>query len=153
MAKVRTNNAGAEVPPPMPTIPFDGEAGGNLSSLEVLALAKGASRQLNDAINDSVASGSYAVDFVVRVQGGIRKGEPQEQMVVAEIPWMEMAYHLAQEVSSTALRRAIDRAMGEDSSRVKNFKSDCENIVTELKGKTQRVIRGKVTTALTFTKV
>jgi len=153
MAKVRTNDAGVDVPPQMPNIPYGGEGDGNLNSLEVLALAKGAGRQLSDAINDSVASGSYAVDFIVRVQGGIRKGEPQEQMVVAEIPWMAMAYHLAQEVSSTALRRAIDRAMGEDSSRVKNFKSDCENIVTELKGKTLRVIRGKVTTALTFTKV
>ena len=153
MAKAKTNMAGADVPPQMPNIPYGGEGDGNLNSLEVLALAKGAGRQLSDAINDSVASGSYAVDFIVRVQGGIRKGEPQEQMVVAEIPWMAMAYHLAQEVSSTALRRAIDRAMGEDSSRVKNFKSDCENIVTELKGKTLRVIRAKVTTALTFTKV
>lgn len=153
MPKVRTNNAGAEVPPPMPTIPYDGDGGGNLSSLEMLALAKGAGRQLSDAINDSVASGSYAVDFIVRVQGGIRKGEPNTQQVVMEIPWMNLSYHLAQEVSSTALSRAIDRAMGEDSSRVKNFKSECENIVTELKGKTERVVRGKVTTALTFTKV
>jgi hypothetical protein len=43
--------------------------------------------------------------------------------------------------------------MDEDQSKVKNFKSDCEQIVSDLKGRTKRVIRGKVTTALTFTKV
>lgn len=143
------------IPPQMPAIPYgdNNEGGGELSALEVIALAKGGARELSDEINDSVGAGSYAVDFVVRVQGGVRKGEPNTALVVAEIPWMALSYHLAQEVSSTALRRAIDRAMGEDNSRVKNFKSDCENIVTELKGKTERVIRGKVTTALTFTKV
>ena len=145
--------AGAGIPPKLPELPYDGDGNDNLSALEVLALAKGASRQLSDEINDSVASGSYAVDFIVRVQGGIRKGEPNTQQVVMERPWMALSYHLAQEVSSTALRRAIDRAMGEDSSRVKNFKSECEQIVTDLKGKTERVVRGKVTTALTFTKV
>ena len=147
---------GADVPPPMIPIPHDEmepESNNNLTALEMLALAKGGTRELSDAINDSVGAGSYAVDFTVRVQGGLRKGEPNVSMVVAEIPWMALAYHLAQEVSPTALSRAIDRAMGEDSSRVKNFKSECENIVTELKGKTERVVRGKVTTAITFTKV
>lgn len=151
MAKVK--KVGADVPPQMPNIPYDGGNNENLSALEMLALAKGAVRELTDEQQDSVGAGNYAVDFTLRVQGGIRKGEPQEQMVVAEIPWMAMAYHLAQEVSPTALQRAIGRALDEDASRVKNFKSECENIVTDLKGKTKRVIRGKVTTALTFTKV
>lgn len=147
-------NAGVDVPPQMPNIPYDGDGNNeHLSALEMLALAKGAVRELTEEQQDSVGAGNYAVDFTLRVQGGIRKGEPQEQMVVMEIPWMAMAYHLAQEVSATALERAIGRALEEDSSRVKNFKSECENLVTELKGKTKRVIRGKVTTALTFTKV
>lgn len=152
MAKVK-NDAGVDVPPQMPTIPFGGDNNENPSALEMLALAKGAVRELSDEQQDSVGAGNYAVDFTLRVQGGIRKGEPQEQMVVAEIPWMAMAYHLAQEVSPTALARAIGRALGEDNSRVKNFKSECEEIVSEMKGKTKRIIRGKVTTALTFTKV
>lgn len=153
MAK-NTMNAGVDVPPQMPNIPYDGDGNNeHLSALEMLALAKGAVRELTDEQQDSVGAGNYAVNFTLRVQGGIRKGEPQEQMVVMEIPWMAMAYHLAQEVSPKALERAIGRALEEDSSRVKNFKSECENLVTELKGKTKRVIRGKVTTALTFTKV
>lgn len=153
MAK-KTMNAGVDVPPQMPTIPYDGEGNNeHLSALEMLALAKGAVRELTEEQQDSVGAGNYAVNFTLRVQGGIRKGEPQEQMVVMEIPWMAMAYHLAQEVSATALQRAIGRALEEDNTRVKNFKSECENLVTELKGKTKRVIRGKVTTALTFTKV
>lgn len=153
MAK-NTMNAGVDVPPQMPNIPYDGDGNNeHLSALEMLALAKGAVRELTDEQQDSVGAGNYAVNFTLRVQGGIRKGEPQEQMVVMEIPWMAMAYHLAQEVSPKALERAIGRALEEDNSRVKNFKSECENLVTELKGKTKRVIRGKVTTALTFTKV
>jgi hypothetical protein len=155
MAKVRTNNAGADVPPQILPIPFEGGGNEDLSAVEKLALAKGCSSKsfLTDEVQDSVGSGNHAVDFIVRVQGGIKKGEPQEQMVVMEIPWMAMAYHLAQEVSPTALQRAIGRALDEDASRVKNFKSECENIVTDLKGKTKREIRGKVTTALIFTKV
>lgn len=129
------------------------EIGADLSALETLALAKGAAKTLTDEINDDVESGNHAVDFVVRVQGGIRKGEPQEQMIVAEIPWAGICYHLAQEVSADALNRAIGRACGEDQSKVKNFKVECEQIVSDLKGKTRRVIRGKVTTALTFTKL
>lgn len=152
MAKLK--NAGTDVPPQMPTIPFGGDGNNeNLSALEMLALAKGAVRELTDEQQDSVGAGTYPVDFIVRVQGGIKKGEPQEQMVVAEIPWMAMAYHLAQEVSPTALQRAIGRALDEDSSRVKNFKVECEQMVTDLKGKTKRVIRGKVTATLTFKKV
>lgn len=153
MAKAKTNMAGADVPPQMPNIPYREQDGENLNALEMLALAKGATRELSDEQQDSVGAGNYAVDFTLRVQGGIRKGEPQEQMIVAEIPWMMVTYHLAQEVSPIALQRAIERGLGEDPGRVKNFKTDCEAMVTALKGKTKRVIRGKVTTALTFTKV
>lgn len=148
------NRVGADVPPPMINLPHD-EMGEdpNLSAVEMLALAKGGTRELTDDINDSVGAGSYAVDFTVRVMGGLRKGEPQEQMVVMEIPVWAIIYQLSQEVSPLALQRSIDRAYGADEGKVKNFKSECEKLVSELKGKTKRVIRGKVTTALTFTKV
>ena len=153
MSKVK-NKAGVNVPPQMPNIPYDGEGNGeNLSAIEAIALAKGGVKEMSDSIRDSVGAGKYSVDCLVRMQGSLSIGEPNTAMVVAEIPWMNLAYHLAQEVSATALSRAIDRAMGEDNSRVKNFKSECENIVTALKGKTERVVRGKVTTILTFTKV
>jgi hypothetical protein len=154
VAKAIENVGGIEVPPQMPNIPYGGEGNNeNLSSVELLALVKGSTRELSDHINDLVPAGNYNIDFTLRVQGGIRKGNPQEQMVVAEIPWASIVYQLAQEVSPKALTRAIGRAMDEDQSKVKNFKSDCEQIVSDLKGRTKRVIRGKVTTALTFTKV
>ena len=145
---------GIDVPPQMPIIPHVGNGNNeNLTNVELLALVKGSTREISDLINDSVPAGNYNIDFTLRVRGGIRKGNPQEQMVVAEIPWATIVYHLAQEVSPKALERSIGRALDEDHSKVKNFKSECEKIVTDLKGTTKRVIRGKVTTALTFTKV
>ena len=154
MSKVKRNDAGVDVPPQMPNIPYGGDGNGeNLSAIETIALAKGGAKELTDAVRDSVGAGKYSVDCLLRMQGSVSVGEPYTQQVVAEIPWMALAYHLAQEVSAIALHRSIDRAMGEDNSKVKNFKSDCENTVTALKGKTERVVRGKVTTILTFTKV
>lgn len=140
---------------PLPHIGVDviGIIPSKLTNVEVLALAKVIGDTETKATNELVQSGKFNVDFSVRIRGGLKKGEAYEQHAVQSIPWLAVAYHLAQEVSADALTRSIDRAMGEDDGKVKNWKAENEAKLTALKGKTLKTFQGKVTTALTFERV
>ena len=140
---------------PLPHIGVDviGIIPSKLTNVEVLALAKVIGDTETKTTNELVQSGTFNVDFSVRIRGGLKKGEAYEQHAVQSIPWLAVAYHLAQEVSADALTRSIDRAMGEDDGKVKNWKAENEAKLTALKGKTLKNFQGKVTTALTFERV
>lgn len=139
---VKADIIGVPVPPPA-----------ELTSIEFLALAKVIKDTEFKETNEGVTAGTWNVDFSVRIRGGLKKGEAYEQHAVQSIPWLAVAYHLSQEVSSVALARAIDRAIGEDDSKVKNWKAENEAKLTELKGTTLKKFQGKVTTALVFEQI
>ena len=150
MAK-KTDSLTTGTPNQIPTLAVTAPA--LLTNIEVLALGKVVASKDLTATNDMVEAGAYNVDFSVRIRGGVKKGESYEQHIVADIPWVAVAYRLAQEVSGEALARSIERALGEDDAVVKNWKAENERQLTLLKGKTLRMVRGKVTSALTFERV
>jgi len=150
MAK-KIDSVTTETPNQIPTLAVTAPA--LLTNIEVLALGKVVASKDLTTTNDMVEAGAYNVDFSVRIRGGVKKGESYEQHIVADIPWVAVAYRLAQEVSAEALARSIERAMGEDDAVVKNWKAENERQLTLLKGKTLRMVRGKVTSALTFERV
>ena len=118
----------------------------NLSPQEVIALSKAVTAKEQKTAATELAPGEYDVDFVVQVQGSIKRGEDYDQQIVAKAdPWTLLTAALSH-LNGVTVESLVKEALTADPALVKSLKKQAAEAVQKVKGPTETHCNGKVTT-------
>ena len=104
------------------------------------------------ALSAQCAPGKYAVDCIVRIQGGLTKGEPYQQRVAAAVDTWKVIGLLLNKLNGATIAAVIAEALGPDYDG-KELKAAAEDAIERLVASTERECSGKVTGSLVWQEV
>ena len=118
----------------------------NLAPAEIIALSKAVTaKETKEAVTE-LPAGEYDVDFIVQVQGSIKRGEDYEQRIVAKAePWMLLAAALSH-LNGVTVASLVKEALTADPALAKSLKKEAAEAVQEVKDPTTTQCNGKITT-------
>lgn len=125
-----------------------------MENLEKVAIAKVVKARDASKASSEVDAGRYEVDFLVRVHGVVKKGEPYQKTQPNKIKWTLLMAILASKVNKETLQSVIREYTkaeedGSFESAEKSIKAEVSTEVDNLKGRTTALVNGPVTTQLT----
>ena len=124
-----------------------------MESLQTLALAKVIKEKAEKEASAAMMVGEHMIDFTVRVQGSIKKGEAYEANIAQKAePWKLLALALSKLNGMTidAIVREAELAVLEDE-KIEGIKDAAQVAINQIKGMTKGICSGKVTTKLVAT--
>lgn len=131
-----------------------------MRDLDVLAVAKAISEKEAKAARAEVAPGTYLVDLLVRITGGLKVGEDYEQSITSKVKpldlWLATLDLLAPQVTDALVERIVERALDDSDEslrRLKSLKERTEKALETVRDITRRTCSGKVTTTLKVAEV
>lgn len=123
-----------------------------LEAVEALALAKGLNEKALKEIRNSVEAGDHAVDFTVRVRGGVKVQEDHEAKSVAKVPWQRVATLLFEKLNGVTIESVLAEVMDEARELdEKSLKDSADEAMAKLKGSTSGTRKGAVKPSVEFT--
>jgi hypothetical protein len=124
-----------------------------MENLQTLALSKVVKAAAEKEASAAMMVGEHMVDFTVRVQGSIKKGEAYEANITQKAePWKLLALALTKlnGVTIDAIVREAEASVLEDD-KIDGIKEQAQVAIDRIKGTTKGMCSGKVTTKLVAT--
>ena len=121
---------------------------GELSGLNVIALAKVVKEAAMKAAGANVKAGEYPVSFTVKVTGSIKKGDDYPQEIVAKCdPWLLLAAALSK-LNGVTVDALVREAVTADEALIDGLKAKAAEAIAAIKATTTTICAGKITTKL-----
>jgi len=119
-----------------------------LNPAEVIALSKVVTAAQTQAASSELAVGTHEVDFLVQVTGSLKKGEDYTSKIVAKAePWTLLAVALSH-LNGVTVQSIVKEALDADPDLVKSIKKQATDAMAAVKGPTETLCNGKITTDL-----
>jgi len=123
--------------------PLNGEP---MKPEEIVALSKAVSGSDAKKASVKLDAGEYSVDFLVHIQGTLKKGEDFEQRIPGKAkPWMLLTAALSH-LNGVTVESLVKEAVDADPELVKSIKKQAEEAAESMKEPTVTQCTGKVTT-------
>ena len=127
-----------------------------MDNLTTVAVSKAIEAKALKAARAGLEPGTYAVDALVHVKGGVKVGEDYDQALTNKVKpvdlWLATLDLLAPQVTESLVARIIERALdGSDESlrRFADLKERTGHALDAVRNVTRSTCKGKVTVTLT----
>ena len=100
---------------------------------------------------DAVDPGEYAIDFVCRIRGTMRKGADHTARISAAVPWQQLFAVAMSKLNGVTVESIVEEALkgnGRIAALAADAKERAQAAVDQLVGETERTVRGAVRVAL-----
>ena len=119
-----------------------------LNAEGLVAVAKLVSAKEQSEANATLAAGTYAVDFTVRVRGSLNRGENYVQKIPAKAdPWLLLASALSH-LNGVTVDSIVKEALTHDPALIDDLKAKAAVAIEAVKGPTDTPCNGKTTAKL-----
>lgn len=114
-----------------------------MNEVTLLALTK-----FTGGDREAVAPGTYTIDELVHISGGMTVGEDYPQNITAAVPWQKLAAVLFSKLNGVTVESVVREALAAEVDDEEITKA-AKAAISKLADSTERMCKGKVRLAVT----